>query len=92
MKPIFFSSRFRAQLRRRPPADLQEVAAAIQRLEQQLGQPHAHSGLGIRKLTRDYFELRVGRDLRLVFKLAPDAATFVLAGNHDEIRRFLRSL
>jgi mRNA-degrading endonuclease YafQ of YafQ-DinJ toxin-antitoxin module len=91
LKPILFTSRFCGQLRAKSAAEQREAAAAVQRLEQQLGQPHVHSGLGIRKLQRDYFELRVSRDLRLVFKLGKDAVTFVLAGNHDEVRRFLRS-
>jgi len=92
LKPILFTSRFRAMLKNCSTAELAEIAAAIDRLEQQLRHPHGHSGLGIRKLTRDYFELRVGRDMRSVFKLEKEAVTFVFAGNHDEIQRFLRSV
>jgi len=46
----------------------------------------------VRKLVRDYFELRVGLELRLVFKLEKDAATFVFAGTHDEVKRFIKGV
>ena len=92
MTPVFFTGRFRRDLRRCPDPVLAEVEKALSLLKEQLGDPHRHTGLGIRKLRRNYFELRVGRDLRLVFTLADDGATFVLAGDHDDVRRFLNSL
>jgi mRNA-degrading endonuclease YafQ of YafQ-DinJ toxin-antitoxin module len=36
--------------------------------------------------------MRVGLDLRLIFKVERDAITFVFAGTHDEVRRFLKQL
>lgn len=57
-----------------------------------MGKPHVHSGLGIRRLRQNYFELRAGRDLRVVFKLEANIASMVLAGNHDTIHSFLKNL
>ncbi len=65
---------------------------AIDKLVETLGDPHRHSGIGIRKLVRNYYELRVGLDIRLVFRASPDAIHFVFAGNHDEVRTFAKSV
>ena len=47
-------------------------------------------GLGLRKLQRGFWEVRASLDKRILFKLEADLATFVVVGNHDEIRRILR--
>lgn len=49
-------------------------------------------GLGIRRLTGNYFEIRAGRDLRAVFSLERNTATLLMVGGHDEVRRFLKNL
>ena len=56
------------------------------------GQPHLHGGLGIRRLKRDYFECRVGRDVRVVFRLQGSLLKMALIGDHDDVQRFLRTL
>jgi hypothetical protein len=48
--------------------------------------------LGIRKLVKNYFEMRVGLKLRLVFKVEPEAIVFAFGVIHDEVRRFLKQL
>jgi mRNA-degrading endonuclease RelE of RelBE toxin-antitoxin system len=47
-------------------------------------------GLGLRKLRKDYWEVRAGLDKRLIFSLRDDTATFIVVGNHDQIRRLIR--
>jgi mRNA-degrading endonuclease YafQ of YafQ-DinJ toxin-antitoxin module len=62
-------------------------------LPRALGEPHLHSGLGIRKLHRSgIWEARMGLGLRLVFTVEPDLLTLVRVGTHDEIQRYLREL
>ena len=56
------------------------------------GQPHVHSGLGIRRLKRDYFECRVGRDVRVVFRLQGSSLKMALIGDHDDVQRFLKGV
>jgi mRNA-degrading endonuclease YafQ of YafQ-DinJ toxin-antitoxin module len=57
------------------------------------GEPHAHAGLGVRKLhASGIFEARVGLGLRLVFTFESGTLTLVRLGRHDDIRRYLRSL
>jgi hypothetical protein len=61
-------------------------------LERDFGHPHTHRGLGIRKLTGNYFEVRAGLDVRLVFQNRAESLLFLMAGNHGEVRKFLRGL
>ncbi len=66
---------------------------AMLSLPRAMGEPHQHSGLGIRKLHRSgIWEARVGPGLRLVFTLELDLLTLVRVGAHDEIKRYLREL
>jgi hypothetical protein len=67
-----------------------EVAAALRRVQQGFGQPHVHSGLGLRKLGPDLFECRTDRGWRLVFVAAKGLLTFDFAGNRDEVQAYLR--
>ena len=55
------------------------------------GQPHVHSGVGIRKLGPKLFECRGNLDLRFVFQDRPGILYVRFLGNHDEIRALLRS-
>lgn len=69
------------------------VLDAILALPRAIGDPHAHAGLGIRKLhASGIWEARVGLGLRVVFALESTLLTLVRVGSHDEIRRFLRQL
>ena len=91
-REIFLSGRFRSIVREYPKPVRAEIGQAIDRLQAALGQPHQHGGLGVRKLAKNYFEIRVGLDLRLVFRIETQAVTFAFAGAHDEVRRFLKHL
>jgi mRNA-degrading endonuclease YafQ of YafQ-DinJ toxin-antitoxin module len=66
------------------------VFDAMLSLPRALGDPHAHAGLGIRKLhASGIWEARVGLGLRLVFALEANLLTLVRVGSHDDIRRYL---
>ena len=68
------------------------VFDCILTLPRALGDPHAHAGLGIRKLhASGIWEARLGLRLRLVFTLEPQLLTLVLVGTHEDVRRFLRN-
>jgi mRNA-degrading endonuclease YafQ of YafQ-DinJ toxin-antitoxin module len=90
LKPLDFSGSFRKRLRDFPKEVRGKIGLALQCLERDFGHPHRHRGLGIRRLTGDFFEIRVGLDTRLVFQNRADCLLFVMAGNHDEVQRFLR--
>ena len=92
MKSLELTELFRIRVRSYPKATRRKIGAALQQLEQDFGNPHAHRGLGIRRLTGNFFEIRVGLDLRLVFQNRPESILFLTAGSHDEIQKFLRGI
>jgi hypothetical protein len=83
-----------AQLRTRSRADRKFIGEAMNDVVASWGQPHLHSGIGIRRLTKTVFECRVGLEERLafVFITTPPELVFFFLGNHDEIQRLIRSL
>jgi len=46
-------------------------------------------GLGLKKLYKDYWEIRVGLSIRILFELKDNLVTFILVGDHNQIKRFL---
>jgi mRNA-degrading endonuclease YafQ of YafQ-DinJ toxin-antitoxin module len=92
LKPLALTESFRVRVRSYSKEQRNKIGTALKQLERGFGDPHSHHGLGIRKLRGDYFEIRCGLDIRLVFKNQTNSLLFVLAGNHDEVRKFLRGL
>lgn len=74
-----------------PEPEKQAVWMALGRLCEEFGQPHLHSGLGIRKLSRRSFECRAGLQWRLVFRDEPEGLIVRFLGNHDEVRQLIKS-
>ncbi|HUL55251.1 MAG TPA: hypothetical protein VLT83_17755 [Opitutaceae bacterium] len=89
---IEFSGRFKRQARTLPTGRRAVVADALGALSIAFGQPHLHSGLGIRRLKGAYFEFRVDRDTRVVFKVEGSVASMLLVGCHGDVRRYLKNL
>ena len=67
-----------------------EVSAALKLVIEGFGNPHAHSGLSIRKLGKNLYECRTGLSWRLVFFAEKGVLTFDFAGDHDEVGSYLR--
>jgi len=49
-------------------------------------------GLGFKRLRANFHEIRAGLADRVIVKWTGHHLQFVLAGSHDEVRRFLRTL
>ena len=49
-------------------------------------------GMRLKRLRKDYWEVSTTMKERILFKLTGDMIQFILAGNHDHIKRFLRRL
>lgn len=81
------------KIRSKSKSERQEIGDAINRVLESWGRPHAHAGIGIRRLTKTIFECRVGLDDRLafVFIATPPELVFFFIGNHDEIQKLIRS-
>ena len=79
------------RLRELPRTEKVECLLALCELTDIFGQPHIHSGLGIRKLGSKLFECRAGLVLRFIFLDRPTDLFVAFLGNHDEIKALLKS-
>jgi mRNA-degrading endonuclease YafQ of YafQ-DinJ toxin-antitoxin module len=68
-----------------------EVSATLKLLLEGFGKPHAHTGLGIRKMGKHFYECRTSLAWRLIFVAEKGALTFDFAGDHDEVQKYLRN-
>lgn len=50
-----------------------------------------YEGLGLKRLKDSFWEVRQGLKVRILFRWDGDLVEFVLAGNHDAIKRFLKN-
>jgi mRNA-degrading endonuclease RelE of RelBE toxin-antitoxin system len=82
---------FEDDLNSLPDKDAAKARAAVERLTEYFDGGPRPLGLGLRKLKGEYWEIRAGLNNRVLFSLSGDLATFVLVGNHDEIRRRLHA-
>ena len=47
-------------------------------------------GIRLKHLYKDYWEASKGIKERIIFKLSGDLVQFILAGSHDDVKRFLK--
>ena len=80
----------KAAIRRLPKRQRKQVGEVITAVRDGFGNPHLHSGLGIRRLRDSLFECRVGLKLRLVFDTEPGRLSFSNLGAHDQIRKIIK--
>ncbi len=89
MISVELSNRFKKIVREAGRED--EVSAALKLVVEGFGNPHAHTGLSIRKLGKNLYECRTGLAWRLVFEAQKGVLTFDFAGDHDEVQNYLQS-
>ncbi len=68
----------------------ERVRAAVLMIEEAFGNPHVHGGIGIRRFGK-FFEARAGLGLRVLFVSRGTNIILTTAGNHDEIRAFIKN-
>ena len=66
-------------------------ALAIQLVEMLSRDREIHKGIGLKRLRGNFWEARKGLKTRILFRWDGEAVEFVLAGNHDDVRRFLKT-
>ena len=86
------SSRFDRSLKRLDPARRRAVQDAIEQLVAAFETGHVPGGLGLKHLRPGLWECRAGLSDRVLFFRHRDAVEFLLAGNHEEIKRALRTV
>ena len=76
--------------RKLPTATQHQTITAIDRLLDYFLTGQRPHGLGLKRLYKQYWEIRVGLAIRVLFELGRDRLTFIIVGNHEEIHRWLR--
>ena len=51
-----------------------------------------HKGIGLKRLRGNFWEARKGLKARILFRWEKDLIEFVLAGNHEDVKRFLKGI
>ncbi len=88
-----FKPSFERSLKSFPPPDKSEIKEAAAQLIDVLSRDRQiHHGLGLKRLRGDFWELRKGIKARILFRWQGDLVEFVLAGNHDDVKRFLKNI
>ena len=70
----------------------EEVINAISMLMDFFENGKKARGLGLKNLRENYWEIRVNVKDRIIFTLQKDKVAFIIAGDHDEIKKFLRNI
>ena len=87
-KPSF--DRSVKNFRGREKEEIKEVALkAIDILSQD---KVVHRGIGLKRLKGDFWEIRKGLKARIVFRWQGDLVEFILAGDHNDIKRYLKNI
>jgi hypothetical protein len=74
-----------------PASPRADLLARLRELPTAFGRPHAHGGLGLRQLKPGCYEVRAGLDVRAALLREGDDLVLAIVGNHDDIRRWLKS-
>ena len=51
-----------------------------------------HKGIGLKRLKDNFWEIRKGLKARILFRWEGDLVEFILAGDHNEVKRYLKSV
>jgi len=89
-RPLSIAPGVLQRLRELPKGEKVECLLALCELAESFGQPHTHSGIGIRKLGAKLFECRGSLALRFIFQDRPTDLFVAFLGSHDEVKALLR--
>jgi len=87
---ILLSERIRKTAAKLSPELRDRVSRSIADVGEAFGNPHRHHGLGLRKLARRSYEIRVHLHWRVVFLHDDNALIAYDVMTHDEVAQWLR--
>jgi mRNA-degrading endonuclease RelE of RelBE toxin-antitoxin system len=92
LKEIELDDDFRRKVKALGKEDRGIIGSAISDIQEAFGNPHVHSGIGLRKLRPRLYEARLDLGQRLLFEDRDECLFFFKLGNHDEIQKYLKKL
>ncbi|MEW6482409.1 MAG: hypothetical protein AB1397_05345 [bacterium] len=81
---------FDRSLKRLPKEKKEKVKEAILNLIDFFEKGKKPSGLGLKKLAKNLWEIRVDIKIRVLFLLEDDLVRWCFVGDHNQIRQFIR--
>jgi mRNA-degrading endonuclease RelE of RelBE toxin-antitoxin system len=88
-----FKPSFDRSIKSLPPSEKADVKeAALQMIDVLSKDRQIHHGLGLKRLRGDFWEARKEIRARILFRWTGDLVEFVLVGNHDDVKRFLKNV
>lgn len=91
MKTIFILPSFERSVKRLNHQDKRQLAQGLEVFNTYLLTGQAPFGLRFKKINHDKYEFRITIKLRVIIKMTENDVYLVLAGNHDEITRYLKN-
>ena len=86
-----FKSSFDRSVKSLPSEKKQEVKElCIALIDVLSGEQELSVGMGLKNLRKNFWEIRKGLKLRILFRWRFNHVEFVLAGIHEEINRYLK--
>ena len=86
-----FKPSFDRSVKSLPSETKQEIKELCINLIDRLSSGHSLSiGLGLKNLRKNFWEIRKGLRLRILFRWKGDLVEFILAGTHEDIKNFLK--
>jgi len=86
-----FKPSFDRSVKSLPPETKEEIKELCLALIDVLsGEKELCAGLGLKSLRKNFWEIRKGLKLRILFRWRTDRIEFILAGSHEQIKRYLK--
>ena len=86
-----FKPSFDRSVKSLPPKEKQEIKAlCIDLIDVLSGSRELSPGIGLKNIRKEFWEIRKGIKLRVLFRWRADYIEFVLAGTHEDIKRHLK--
>jgi hypothetical protein len=87
----FTSPLFRRAFKKLDPQRIEEAKRAIADLTEFFNSGIRTEGLGLKRLRSNIWEIRTSIRDRMLFSFEKDEIFFLIVGNHEEIKRFLKN-
>ena len=88
-----FKPSFKKSIKFFPAKEKKEIKTVTIQLIDMLSQDRSiHKGVRLKRLRGNFWEVRKGIKARILFKWEGDLVEFILVGNHNDIKRFLKNV
>ncbi|MFH1259202.1 MAG: hypothetical protein ABII74_05240 [Elusimicrobiota bacterium] len=91
MKKILILSSFERSIKKLTPGEKNQLSKSLELFNSFLVSGEAAYGFRFKKIDHDKYEFRVDLRLRVIVKVDGNNYYLVLAGSHDEVKRYLRN-